>query len=146
MLRWLPLVIGLLGVPAWAADDIDQEIRRVESVLARTAQEQQSVYQQFQMVQALRVGEERQMQPLQTYTPPATPPNYDDVKREEYARAARVKQYQDELDRLYASYRELEEQRKQLLETLTALVQQRSMEQYCRSLPELERGAACQAF
>jgi DNA repair exonuclease SbcCD ATPase subunit len=146
MLRWLPLVIGLLGVSAWAAGDIDQEIRRVESILTRVAQEQQSVYQQFQMVQALRLGEERQMQPLQTYTPPATPPNYDDVKREENARAARVKQYQDELDRLYPRYRELEEQRKQLLETLSALAQQRSREQYCRSLPERERDAACQAF
>jgi hypothetical protein len=69
------------------------------------------------------------MQPLQSYTPPTTPPNYDDVKREEEARAERVKQHQYELDRLYARYRELEEQKKPLLDELSALAQRRSQEQ-----------------
>jgi len=128
ILRWLPLVIGLLAAPAWAADDIDQEIHRVESILASISQEQQSVYQQFQMVQALRLAEERHMQPL-PITPPETAPNYEDVRRDDNSRATRVRQYQDELERLYSRYRELAEQKKQLLETLSSLVQQRSGEQ-----------------
>ena len=129
MLRWLPLVLVLLGAPAWSAGEIDQEMRRVEVALARISQEQQSVYQQFQMVQEMRRSDERQMQPLQSYTPPPTPPNYDDVKREEEARTQRIKEYQYELDRLYARYRELEEQKKPLLEELSALAQQRSQPQ-----------------
>jgi len=129
MLRWLPLVLALLAGPAWSADDAAQEIRRVEAALSRISQEQQSVYQQFQMVQELRRSDERQMQPLQSYTPPPTPPNYDDVKREEEARTQRIKEYQYELDRLYARYRELEEQKKPLLEELSALAQQRSQQQ-----------------
>jgi hypothetical protein len=129
LLRWLPLVLGLLGVPGWAAGEIDQEMRRVEAALARISQEQQSVYQQFQMVQEMRRSDERQMQPLQSYTPPPTPPNYDDVKREEEARTQRIKEYQYELDRLYARYRELEEQKKPLLEELSALAQQRGQPQ-----------------
>jgi hypothetical protein len=129
MMRWAILIGLLLGVPALAAEDIDREVRRVESALTRISQEQQSVYQQFQMVQELRRSDQTQMQPLQSYTPPATPPNYDDVKREEEARAERVKQYQYELDRLYARYRELEEQKKPLLDELSALAQRRSQEQ-----------------
>ncbi len=91
MLRWLPLILVLLAAPAWAAGEIDQEMRRVEAALSRISQEQQSVYQQFQMVQEMRRSDERQMQPLQSYTPPPTPPNYDDVKREEEARVQRIK-------------------------------------------------------
>jgi hypothetical protein len=126
MVRSVLLLLALLGMPAWAADDVDQEIRRVESLLAATVQEQQSVFQQFQMVQALRASEERQVQPVQSYTPPASPPNYDDVRREESTRAARIKQYQEEMDRLYPRYRVLEEQRKQLLELLSTLAPARS--------------------
>ncbi len=129
MMRWAMLIGLLLSAPAPAAEDIDREVRRVESALTRISQEQQSVYQQFQMVQELRRSDQAQMQPLQSYTSPATPPNYDDVKREEEARAARVKQYQYELDRLYARYRELEEQKKPLLDELSALAQRRSQEQ-----------------
>jgi hypothetical protein len=126
---WLPLVLGLLALPGRADTDIDQEMHRVESVLTRISQEQQSVYQQFQMVQELRRSAEAQMQPLQSYTPPPTPPNYDDVKREEEARAQQIKEYTYELDRLYARYRELEEQKKPLLDELSALAQRKTQVQ-----------------
>jgi predicted nucleic acid-binding Zn-ribbon protein len=126
VLRWTCLIVGLLVFPAWAAGDIQQEIRRVEAALAMLAQDQQSVYQQFQMVQVLLRSEESRMQALQTYTPPATPPSYDDVRREEGSRTARIRQYQDELDRLYSRYRELEAQRNEMLKALSALVQQRN--------------------
>ena len=129
MPRWLLLVLALLAAPGWAADEVTEAIRRVEGALARISQEQQSVYQQFQMVQEMRRTLQAQMQPLQSYTPPATPPNYDDVKREEEERAQRIKDYQYELDRLYARYRELEEQKKPLLDELAALAQQRGQQQ-----------------
>jgi hypothetical protein len=130
-MRWVALcLLGLLSAPVLAAEDIDRELRRVEIALNRIHQEQQSVYQQFQMVQEMRRNEEqRTYQPLLSYTPPATPPNYDDLRREEEARAARLKEYQYELDRLYARYRELEDQKKPLLDELSALAQRRETEQ-----------------
>ncbi|MGZ8211598.1 MAG: hypothetical protein ACXWUH_13915, partial [Burkholderiales bacterium] len=68
------------------------------------------------------------MQPLQSYTPPSPPPNYDTVMREQNARAARIKHYQDELDRLYSRYLELETRRAEFVQTLSALAQQRGKE------------------
>ena len=129
MWRWFAVFLAVLASSGWAANDIDQQMRRLEATLTRISQEQQSVYQQFQMVQELRRSAEAQMQPLQSYTPPPTPPNYDDVKREEEARAQQIKEYTYELDRLYARYRELEEQKKPLLDELSALAQRKAQEQ-----------------
>lgn len=106
--------------------ELDAQTRRLESALNRIQLEQQSVYQQFQMMQELRRGEQQQAyQSSQTYTPPATPPNYEDQVREQQARDARVQGYQSELDRLYARYRELEAQKQPLLEELSSLAQRR---------------------
>jgi hypothetical protein len=130
MRRLVLLLLALLWLPALAAEDVDREIRRVEIALNRIHEEQQSVYQQFQMVQEMRRNEElRAYQSQLSYTPPATPPNYDDLRRDEDARAARLKEYQYELDRLYARYRELEDQKKPLLDELSALAQRRETEQ-----------------
>jgi hypothetical protein len=74
------------------------------------------------MVQELRRSEVRQYQEsIQVYTPPATPPNYDDVVREKEARDARMRRYDDEVERLYDRYRELEEQKRPLLDRLSEL-------------------------
>ena len=129
MLRFLPFILALAAAPAWPAENVQQQMRRVETALARIAQEQQAIYQQFNMVQELRRNDERQLlPPLQSYSAPTSPPNYDDVKRQEEARAQRVRDLQIELDRLYARYRDLEEQKRPLLETLSALAQQRGDE------------------
>jgi hypothetical protein len=129
--RWLPLVLvlGLLGAPAAAADAVDQQMRRLEAALTRIVQEQQAVFQQFQMLQELRRNDERQMFPLQIYSTPPVIRNYDDVRREEEARAQRIRDYQYELDRLYLRYRELDEQKRPLLDALSALAQQPIEEQ-----------------
>jgi hypothetical protein len=132
MLRSLALLLTLLAGWASAAtpDLVLQQVRQIEAALARISQEQQSVYQQFQMVQELRRNEERHMLPWPSYeSPPTSPPNYDDVRRQQEARAQRLRDHQYELDRLYARYRELEEQKRPLLETLSALAQQRAQEQ-----------------
>jgi hypothetical protein len=123
MARWLLIAVGLLGVPAWGAGDIAQEMRQIETALSQVAAEQQSVYQRFQMMQVMLRSEESKVPPLQSYTPPSSPPSYDNVVRENNERAARIKQYQDELDRLYSRYMELENQRAELAQTLSALAQ-----------------------
>lgn len=128
LLRALLCAMLMLSAPGFAADAVQQQMRQIEAALARLSQEQQSVYQQFQMVQALRRSEERQLLPLPVYGGTGTLPNYEDVKREEEARAQRVRQYQYELDRLYGRYRELEEQKRPLFDALSALAQQRVQE------------------
>jgi hypothetical protein len=126
----LLLAVMMASASAATPDAILQQQRQVEAALARISQEQQSIYQQFQMVQELRRNDERQLFPMPNYAfPPTSPPNYDDMKRQEEARAQRIRELQYEVDRLYARYRELEEQKRPLIETLYALAQQRAQEQ-----------------
>jgi flagellar biosynthesis/type III secretory pathway chaperone len=122
----LPVALLLLYGSVWAAESLDQQARRIESALTRITQEQQALYQQFQMIQQLRANEERQLLPIPTTVPPS--PNYEDITRDQYARAQRVRDLQSELDRLYARYRELEEQKRPLLDALSTLAQQRADE------------------
>src|SRR5690349_8780400 len=125
-MRALPLVLLCLCASAWPAETLDQQARRIEAALGRITQEQQAIYQQFQMIQQLRTNEERQLLPIPTTVPPS--PNYEDITRDQYTRAQRVRDLQSELDRLYARYRELEEQKRPLLEALSTLAQQRADE------------------
>ena len=124
--RALALVLLFLCASAWPAETLDQQARRIEAALGRITQEQQAIYQQFQMIQQLRTNEERQLLPIPTTVPPS--PNYEDITRDQYARAQRVRDLQSELDRLYARYRELEEQKRPLLDALSTLAQQRADE------------------
>jgi chromosome segregation ATPase len=118
----LPLALLLWSGLAVGQEAADAQIKRLEIALDRIQAEQQSVYHQFQMVQELRRSEIVQyQQSIQVYTPPATPPNYDDVVREKEQRDARMRQYDDEVERLYDRYRELEEQKRPLLDRLSEL-------------------------
>jgi chromosome segregation ATPase len=122
----LALALLLCSGLSLAQETVDVQIKRLETALERIQAEQQSVYHQFQMVQELRRSEIQQYeQSIQVYTPPATPPNYDDVVREKEARDARMRRYDDEVERLYDRYRELEEQKRPLLERLSELAQGR---------------------
>jgi hypothetical protein len=124
MLRPLLLMIALLAGPVWSAEGTEQQVRYIEAAIGRINQEQQSLYQQFNMVQELRRNDERQLG-LPGYTvPPST--NYDEARRQEAARTQRLREHQYELDRLYARYRELEDQKRDLLQTLSSLAQQSS--------------------
>src|SRR5690349_6519285 len=100
--RLLLLAIVLLFSPTLGAQTIDQQIRQVEAALAAISQEQQALYQQFNMVQELRRNEERQ---LLVPGPPLTV-NYDERVREDQARSQRIRDYMSQLDQLYARHRE----------------------------------------
>jgi hypothetical protein len=131
----LALVLGCLALavsPAGAQTDftspteLDAQIKRVQLALQGIQTEQQSVFQQFQMMQEMRRSElSDDYRSRLVYTPPSTPPNYEDEVRDKEARDARLQAYTAELDRLYARYRELEEQKRPLLEELSQLALQR---------------------
>jgi hypothetical protein len=128
-LRWLALALAVTFGPAaigQTAASLQQQALRVEATLNRLSQEQAAVYQQFQMIQEMRRGEERmalQRMPIYRMSPNAVAPSYDDLQRDDDARTQRMNDLQAEGDRLYARYRELEEQKRPLLDTLFALSQ-----------------------
>ncbi len=78
------------------------------------------MYQQFQMVQGLRASDTPPpgAPGALVYTPPASPPRFEDLARERAAFDARQARYRDELDRLYARFRELEERKRPLVERI----------------------------
>lgn len=128
MKRWLAVVALAWCSLVFADAQTDAQIRSVEAQLQRVQQEQQSLFQQFQMIQELRRTEMQAENPsvVQNYTPLDTdnpPPNYDDVVREKKQREGRIKKYTDDLNRMYARYRELDEQKQSLLKELDALTQ-----------------------
>lgn len=111
---------------AGSRTEVDAQIQRIQLALKAIQSEQQSVYQQFQMVQEMQRADMQQTyQSGLSYTPPPTPPNYDDVVREQQERQERIRGYGNELERLYGRYRELEEQKRPLLDELSGLAAQR---------------------
>ncbi|MFL5037253.1 MAG: hypothetical protein ACJ8EC_19815 [Microvirga sp.] len=128
-LRWIALAVALFAAPASFAQTaaaIAQQMQRVEGALNRLSQEQVAVYQQFQMVLEMRRNEERlalQRLPIYRLSTLTPPPSVDDLQRDDDARTQRMNELQAESDRLYARYRELEEQKRPLLDTLSTLAQ-----------------------
>jgi hypothetical protein len=131
---WFALLLFLVPVSAHAQTDasrqqdltraeLEARIQSLQAALGRIRAEQQSTYQQFQMVQELRRNEWHELSmPPQLYSPPV---NYDDVIRDRQARDQRLQSYASQMDRLYNRYRELEEQARPLQQELAELVAQR---------------------
>ena len=126
-LRWLALAVAVAAAPV-AFGQIPnarvQQMQLVEATLHRLSEEQVAIYQQFQIVQEIRRNEERlalQRMPIYRLSIMTPPPNVEDVQRDEEARTQRLNQLQAEVDRLYTRYRELEDQKRPLLETLSVL-------------------------
>jgi predicted nucleic acid-binding Zn-ribbon protein len=108
--------------------ELEAEAKRIDAALGRINQAQQSVYQQFQMVQELRRTELARPDPFapQANVGIAPPPqDYNELQRQREARENRIKELTTELDRLYARYQELEEQKRPLLERLGELARTR---------------------
>jgi septal ring factor EnvC (AmiA/AmiB activator) len=119
---------------ACAEGGAHERLEQLEAELKSVRQEQQSVYQNYQMVRDMRLmavqeglpptsghpyGKETRGTDL--YTPP---PNYDEVMHAQMEREQRIRQYSDDLKTLGARYLELEEKRKALLEEIGELKRQ----------------------
>jgi len=108
----------------------EAEIGRVQVQLEQLQHVQQSVYQQFQMIQELRRTEidaqyPQVIQNSPDYAMGNSPPNYEDMVRQRAERDNRIKQYTYDLNRLYGQYQELENQKRSLVDRLNVLIQQR---------------------
>lgn len=110
-------------------------IAQLETALNHVQQEQQAVYQQFQMTQELRRNEIQENYPQAIQTPHSMmqapyamgglkdnpPQSYDDNVRMQRERQERIEQYTRDLNRLYSRYAELGEQKRVLLDQLMEL-------------------------
>mgnify|MGYP001439531744 CR=1 FL=1 len=123
-LRALIALAAIALCPAIAQTRVDPELKELDAALTRIQQAQQSVYQQFQMVQELRRSELARPAPLapQSNVGIAPPPqDYYELQRQREQREARINELSAEVDRLYARYQELEEQKRPLLERMNEL-------------------------
>lgn len=107
----------------------------LEMALNQVQQEQQAVYQQFQMTQELRRNDLQENYPQAIQTPNSTmqapyatgglkdnpPQSYDDNVRMMRERQERIEQYTRDLKKFHARYAELGEQKRVLLEQLMEL-------------------------
>jgi hypothetical protein len=122
-------IISLLcisTVEATAQRNIPAEIAQVQGELNAVRQEQQSVYQQFEMIQGLKQDELYAQNPpvienSPIYSMDNPPPNYDDMVREKRERQERIDQYTSDANALYARYRELEQHKRSLHDRLRQL-------------------------
>jgi len=118
------VAIGLCPAVAVAQTEAEAELRQLDAALSRIQQAQQGVYQQFQMVQELRRAELARPDPFapQANIGIAPPPqDYNELQRLREERENRIKNLTSELERLYARYQELEEQKRPLLERMAEL-------------------------
>lgn len=129
------MLIGLLllSLPLFAADDVQKQIQEVEVALSMLQQEQQNLFQQFQMLQELRRQELlqenditlRQNQPIMG----GSGLNYDEVQKRDQERLARIKDYSTRLNEIHERYQEIDRERQALIGELTALRQGKPLEE-----------------
>lgn len=124
------LPILLLLPFGWAAGQSgDPRLERLEAAYNRLQQEQQSRFQQFQMLQELRRNELQDASaPAGTRAYSATGMDsrivdYDDNARQQQQRQERLQRYDQEMDLAYRRYIDLDNQKKALLDQMLDLQQ-----------------------
>lgn len=126
-----PIFLFLLLIASGAAlagPDTSVRLSQLRSELSSVQQEQQSVYQEYQMTRELRRDEVQEKllpmtQPSYDMNISTPPPNYDDVVRAQLERENRIQQYTSDLKRLSMRFLELGNRRKMVLEQLHELEQ-----------------------
>jgi hypothetical protein len=98
----------------FAADDL----KALQEQLALINQEQQAVYQQFQMIQQLRRSN---AEPVLPPIGGGQPGNYDDMVASKRAQAERDEAYARELRELYQRHQDLEREKQPILQRLREL-------------------------
>jgi hypothetical protein len=126
-------VLACLLVPLVARGDaaIDAEIRQLQASITALQQEQQSLYQQFQMTQELRRTETQDLNPGVVQNSPvydinSPQTNYQDLERAKQDRLDRIQKYTQDLNSMYARYRALEDQKTALRARIDELMQPRT--------------------
>ncbi|SER00369.1 hypothetical protein SAMN05421690_100577 [Nitrosomonas sp. Nm51] len=117
-------LLVLLIFPFDVRTENELQISELERALMRVQQDAQATHQQFLMIQELRRNEMLGA-PLAEF-PDATVesvpiPKYEEMVRQKQNRKDRIEQYTADLDRLYARFRSLEDERQLLMEQINQL-------------------------
>lgn len=123
MRRFLLLLPLLLSFAATAATDNDAELQRLYHALDMLKQEQQTIYQQFQMVQELGRGNAMSIYGIQTnpMQPPGEIQNYADVIEAQRRIIRRGEDLNRQADQLYTKYNEIEAKKRPLQQRILEL-------------------------
>lgn len=123
MRRFILLLPLLLSFAATAATDNDVELQRLYHALDMLKQEQQTIYQQFQMVQELGRGNAMSIYGIQTnpMQPPGEIQNYADVIEVQRRIIRRGEDLNRQADQLYTKYNEIEEKKRPLQQRILEL-------------------------
>lgn len=115
------VLLMLLSMNAFAAGQ-DDELQRIYSALNMLNQEQLSIYQQFQMVQAMRREDFPSSHGPILPVPSGETVNYDDVIAEQNRAIRRSEALAQEARRLFTRYGEVEEAKKPLQQQILRLM------------------------
>lgn len=121
-MRRLTWILSLLFVSLFASADDKTELQNLFAAVGALNQEQQAIFQQFQMLQELRRANDRAFYGTQLLPPQfqADVPNYADVVQAQRDVARRGEELAQKTDQLYVQYGEIGAQK--------ALLQQRIVE------------------
>jgi len=118
------LILMILSQLCWSEDN--QKIVQLEKALIRVQQEAQAIHQQFLMIQELRRNEVvgTDVADLPGTAAQTTPiPKYEEMLQRQRDKKGRIEKYTVELDRLYARFSDLNEERQALVEQIKLLEQ-----------------------
>jgi len=130
-------IVAWLALPAGAQSQVAQpaaeeaaavaaQAQRVQAALSALDAEQQALYRQFQMVEALRSAllSELNREAI-SHQPALTPESYDELVAQRAQRQSRLDGYSEELQRLVERFAEIQAQKAPLIDTLRDLAQAR---------------------
>ncbi len=124
-MRLIFLCLLLVSLSVSAASDAERQIRELETGIVQLQQEQQILFQQFQMLQELRRHEMTQgdeaLLPRSDVVIGGEIPQYENVTRRRKERLDRIQRYTSDLNELYRRYQETENERRALIEQLNGL-------------------------
>jgi len=124
-MKQLFFCLWMIALPVFAAADNEKQISGLEAAILQQQQEQQILFQQFQMLQELRRHEITQInQVLPSGSDIAIngeAPKYEDLAKQRKEQADRIQRYTNELNELYTRYQEAENERRALIEQLNGL-------------------------
>lgn len=115
-MRYLGLVLLLLQLSSSAsADNGADELEKLHSALNMLNQQQQAIYQQFQMVREVRLSNASRFYGMPMLTPPSGEiPNYDEMVEAQKNAIRRADVLEQQADQLLARYNEIEAMKKPL--------------------------------
>ena len=120
------LIVLLLMLPLTGWTENGQQILQLEKALMRVQQETQAVHQQFLMIQELRRNEisGSPAADIPSATVQSTPlPKYEEMMQRQQERKERIERYTADLDRLYARFNALNDERESLMDQIRLLEQ-----------------------